>query len=138
MVVAPEAREAAQGDHTATILVVEDEVLIRMVLAEHLRGCGYCVLEASNGAEAMQILRADRPIDLLLTDVGLPDGISGFEIARRARRGRPDLAVIITSGTDRTLQPAADLRDDLPYVRKPYDPDVLVQTIRRLLRATEA
>lgn len=131
----PELQRAPGEDGYATILVVEDEVLIRMVLAHDLRSRGYRVLEASDGTEAMQILRSDHTIDLLLTDVGLPGGITGFEIARRARRKRPELAVIITSGTDPALQSGADLRDGHPYVRKPYDPDALVSEIRRLLRS---
>lgn len=135
MAVTPELQGAAGTDGGATILVVEDEVLIRMVLTHHLRSCGYRVLEASDATEAMQVLRSDHAIDLLLTDVGLPGGITGFEIARRARRRRPELAIIIASGTDPALQSAADLRDDHPYIRKPYDPDVLVGEIRRLLRA---
>jgi CheY-like chemotaxis protein len=137
MAVTPELQRAAAADGCATILVVEDEVLIRMVLTHHLRSRGYRVLEASDGREAMQILRSDHAIDLLLTDVGLPGGITGFEIARRAKRRRPELAVIITSGTDPALQSGADLRDEHPYVRKPYDPDALAAEIRRLLRAAE-
>jgi CheY-like chemotaxis protein len=137
MAVTPELQRAAAADGCATILVVEDEVLIRMVLTHHLRSRGYRVLEASDGTEAMQILRSDQAIDLLLTDVGLPGGITGFEIARRAKHRRPELAVIITSGTDPSLQSGADLRDEHPYVRKPYDPDALVAEIRRLLRAAE-
>jgi CheY-like chemotaxis protein len=65
-----------------TILVVEDEVLIRLPLAEYLRDCGYRVFEASNVAEAKAVLDADTPVDLVFSDVNMPGNENGFALAR--------------------------------------------------------
>jgi CheY-like chemotaxis protein len=133
--VASEVRVAARADHGTTILAVEDEVLVRMVLAEHLRVCGHRVLEASNGADAVQVLSAKHPVDLLLTDIGLADGIDGFEFARRGRRWRPELKIILTSGAPRSAHGASDLRHDHSYFDKSYELDAVVGEARRLLDA---
>lgn len=121
-----------------SILVVEDEVLIRLVLAEHLRGCGYRVIEASSGEEAVQVLESEQSVEILFTDVHLSGAIDGFALSRRAKRLRPGIRVIITSGAERAAQQASDLCDDEPYLTKPYDPAALVREIRRLLGSTES
>jgi len=118
-----------------SILVVEDEVLIRLVLAAHLRGCGYRVIEAASGEEAVQVLESDQNLEVLFTDVHLPGAIDGFALSRWAKRLRPGIKVVITSGTERAAQQASDLCDDEPYLTKPYDPAALVREIRRLLGA---
>ena len=116
-----------------TVLIVEDEILARIVLAEHLRECGYRVLEAGNAAEAIMVLDSDYVVDVLFTDVNLPGDMNGFALARWARQRRPRLRSIITSGTERAAQEASDLCDDEPYLLKPYDPAALVREIKRLL-----
>ena len=126
-------REPAQ--EAQTILLVEDEIMIRLALADHLRECGYRVYEAGDAAEAIQILRSDYPVDILFTDVNLPGGMNGFALSRWAREHRPATQAIITSGVERSAQVASDLCDDEPYLRKPYDPAALVRVIRRLLGA---
>lgn len=135
------ADDAVSGplpDPVHTILVVEDEVLIRLVLAEHLRGCGYRVIEAANGEEAIQVLESDQDVAILFTDVHLPGAIDGFALSRWAKRLRPGIKVIITSGTERAAQQATDLCDDEPYLVKPYDPAALVREIRRLVGLANA
>jgi CheY-like chemotaxis protein len=75
----PETRSSDQS--IQTILVVEDEVLIRLPLAEYLRDCGYSVFEASNVAEAKAVLDADTPVDLVFSDVNMPGNENGFALA---------------------------------------------------------
>ena len=123
----------AKPDQPHTVLVVEDEILVRFVLAEHLRGCGYRVLEAANAAEAVAVLKSDVAVDVLFTDVQIPGELDGFGLARWARGRRPRIRIIITSGHERSAHKVSDLCDEEPYLRKPYDPAQLVREIRRLL-----
>jgi CheY-like chemotaxis protein len=122
----------AEPGQTHTVLIVEDEVLVRLVLAEQLRDCGYRVLEAGNAVEAIAVLEADIGVDVLFTDVQMPGPQDGFGLVRWTRQHRPHIEVIVTSGHDRTAHPACDLREEVPYVRKPYDPARLAGEIGRL------
>jgi len=89
--------ENAEG--RKTILVVEDEVLIRMTLADDLREAGFKVLEATNADEAMRILRSSDPIDLVATDIDMPSGsASGIELAAQVRSQWPQVKIMIVSG----------------------------------------
>jgi CheY-like chemotaxis protein len=116
-----------------TILVVEDEVLIRMSVADYLRGCGYRVVEAGNGDEALAILATDTPVDILFTDVQMPGSVDGFGLARWIRRERRNVKVILTSGVARASEAAADLCEEGPMLAKPYDHSELERRIRLLL-----
>src|SRR5580698_6723942 len=80
------------------ILVVEDEVLIRMMLADELRGRGFDVVEAQNADEALTLLQSPVPVGLVLTDVQLPGAMDGIGLARLLRAARPELKVVIASG----------------------------------------
>ena len=117
----------------ATVMVVDDEVLVRFALAEFLRGCGYRVIEAANADEAIAILGTDLSVEILLTDVHMPGSMNGFGLARWARTHRKGLRIIVTSGYDQAAHQASDLCQDEPYVRKPYDPVRLAALIRQLL-----
>jgi CheY-like chemotaxis protein len=116
-----------------SVLVVEDEVLVRTSVAEYLRACGYRVLEAKDADEATQILRNDDDIDIVFTDVQMPGSLDGFGLAQWVRRERPRIRVIITSGVARTSQDAGDLCEEGPLLAKPYDHRDLERRIRRLL-----
>jgi signal transduction histidine kinase/CheY-like chemotaxis protein len=83
---------------TAVVLVVEDELPVRMVIADVLSDLGYTVLEASDGSSGLKILEAGTLIDLLVTDVGLPGGMNGRQLADAARQRRPDLKVLFITG----------------------------------------
>src|SRR3546814_74333 len=89
---------AAVDPGDATILVVEDSTEVRRVAVNHLTAFGYQVVEAASGREALNQLAADDSIALLFTDVIMPGGLSGPELAQRARELRPDLKVLFTSG----------------------------------------
>jgi CheY-like chemotaxis protein len=127
-------RQGGDDADPTTILVVEDEVLIRLAVADYLRVCGYRVLEASTGEEAQTIFGDDQRIDVLLTDIDLGRGMTGFELARWAREAHPQVRVLLTSGVARMAQSAGELCD-LPLLKKPYPHERLVEEIRRRLGA---
>jgi CheY-like chemotaxis protein len=116
-----------------TILVVEDEILIRMDLADYLRECGFLVIEASNADEAMAALQSGRQVEVALSDVHMPGSMDGFGFARWIRANRPDTKVILTSGVTRSVELAADLCEHGPIEAKPYDHQNLADRIRRSL-----
>jgi DNA-binding response OmpR family regulator len=116
-----------------TILIVEDEVLIRLDIADYLRECGYRVIEAGNASEAMAILESGQRIDLLFSDVQLPGSTDGFALSRWVRTHQPEIKVILTSGVARSAQVAGELCEDGPLEKKPYDPRQLLERIRATL-----
>jgi CheY-like chemotaxis protein len=81
-----------------TILVVEDEILVRTVIAAYLRDCGFDVVEAGNADEAVRVLEAGIRIDIVFSDVNMPGSLDGFGPAQWLRRERPRLKIILTSG----------------------------------------
>ena len=116
-----------------SVLVVEDEVLIRMAVADYLRDCGYRVVETSNGDEAVAVLKADPHIDVVFSDVTMPGEIDGFALAQWVRRERPGVRVILTSGIGKTAHEASQLCGDGPLLDKPYDHGDVERRIRELL-----
>ncbi|MDZ4361797.1 PAS domain S-box protein [Brevundimonas sp.] len=88
----------AEGGHGETVLIIDDEETVRMLIAEVLGDAGYNVIEAPDGPSGLDILRSDRRIDLLVSDVGLPGGMNGRQVADAARVSRPDLKVLFITG----------------------------------------
>jgi DNA-binding response OmpR family regulator len=117
-----------------TVVVVEAEVLVRLVIAAYLRDCGYRVVEATSASEAMQILdRDDIPADVVLTAVDLGGATDGFALAQWVRRRRPGLEVLLAGTVARAADLAGDLCHQGPTLSRPYEPQVVVDRIRRLL-----
>lgn len=116
-----------------TVLVVEDDVLVRFSVADYLRGCGYKVLEAGSAAEAITVLNTDMDVDLVFSDIQMPGEIDGFGLARWIRQNRPSVKVMLTSGYAKAAEIAADLCDGGPLMSKPYDEQLVVDRIKRLL-----
>jgi CheY-like chemotaxis protein len=118
-----------------TVLVVEDDVDVREVVAMHLRQLGYRVLTAADGPEALALLQRADTVDLLFTDLVMPNGVRGDELARRARELRKGLRVVLTSGYPDTGEPFAlnDLGDNIGFLPKPYKADELSRAIRTAL-----
>ena len=117
-----------------TILVVEDEVLVRLVIAEYLRDCGYRVHEAAHAQEAIAVLESpDVTIDIVFSDVVMPGNLDGFGLARWVRAHRPHVEVILTSTIDRSAEIAGMLCEAGPLLSKPYEPQGVVERIKQLI-----
>jgi PAS domain S-box-containing protein len=120
------------GGKGETILVVEDELSVRRLVCITLKLRGYRILQASNGLEALDLWKQHRAtIDLLLTDVVMPGGITGYELAEVMRKEKQELKVILTTGYSDTLI-AMNTKGKLPYflLAKPYAKAVLLAAIR--------
>ena len=118
-----------------TIMVVEDEPDLRDLVVQVLQGRGYHVLEAGSGKQALeQWTRRDRNIDLLLTDMVMPDGMTGCELADRLKNDAPQLRVIYTSGHSAGV-PGTELAhiDERQFLAKPYRPSKLLEVVRACL-----
>jgi CheY-like chemotaxis protein len=126
--------EPAQG--WETILLVEDDQGVLEVVTAMMEELGYRVLTAHNGPEALSILERGEPIDLLFTDLVMPHGISGAELAQRARQMRPDLKILLGSGYSARMSPAAaTAAAGLPILGKPYRQAELAAKLRAVLAA---
>ena len=116
----------------ARILFVDDDEGVREAGREILRALGHHVLVAANGQQGLKLLRAGREIDLLLTDVVMPGGISGIDLAREAVRLRPGLHVLLTSGYAADV-PARAGAAEFPFIPKPFHPAGLARKLAALL-----
>lgn len=120
-----------------TILVVEDEGLLRDMVRSFLEGCGHRVLDADSGSKALEVWKAQEGnVDLLLTDMVLPRGISGLELAGRLRQDKPCLKIIFTTGrlvsnVDREAFEKIKAR----FLQKPYQHGDLIQLVNEALKA---
>jgi len=114
------------------ILVVEDEVLVRMTLVDVLEDAGFKVIEAAHADEALRVLSAVSGIHAVVTDVEMPRGsINGFELARQVRASQQEIGVLIASG--RAAPKPGDLPDGALFIGKPVHPETLVELLRTLL-----
>jgi DNA-binding NtrC family response regulator len=131
-----ENSKASGNGHPApsTILVVEDEVLIRLSVCDFLRECGYRVLEAGTGEDAQSIFESGEPIEVLFSDIDLGNGINGFVLATWVRTNYPMVRVVLASGVTRMALEAGHLCD-APFLQKPYSYEALADHIKRLLAA---
>ncbi len=128
------AERDAEPGARGTILAVEDDERVRKLTVRRLTGMGYQVLEAANGPAALDILARGEHIDLVFTDLMMPGGLSGREVANRARQLRPGMKVLLTSGYAEELMHGADLqREQLKVLRKPYQQADLAAALRDLL-----
>jgi CheY-like chemotaxis protein len=128
------ATTAPQSRGFETILLVEDEEMVRVLATRVLSSHGYLVLEAENGEEALEICRRhEGPIGLLITDVVMP-GMNGRELADRLTAMNPDAAVLFVSGyTGGALVEHGALRDGTNFLQKPFSPQHLVERVREVL-----
>jgi CheY-like chemotaxis protein len=117
-----------------TILLVEDDAMVRTYAVDMLTRANYRVLTAGNGVEALQILQERRDIDLLFTDVVMPGGLNGCELTDLARKGRPGLRVLYTSGYSAdALTRDGRLVPGVSLLKKPYRRHDLLQAIQSAL-----
>ncbi len=121
------------------ILVVDDDRAVRGFLVSVCRSLGHRVAAAADGVEALAALAATPQIELLLSDVAMPNGMSGYELAREARRRRPDLKILLTSGFPaREVRQRGALDPDIRILQKPYDGDELAAAIAQTLSDAHA
>jgi PAS domain S-box-containing protein len=118
-----------------TILMVDDSPEMRQVAERHLRFLGYSVVTAEHGPAALALLRAGTPVDLLFTDIAMPEGLNGFQLAEAACQMRPGLKVVFTTGYAGTPDPAdaPDWQERL--IRKPYRRPELAEKIHMAFSA---
>ncbi len=116
-----------------TILVVDGDIITRTVIADYLRHCGYRVVEAHDGLEAQQALQHQEfHIDIMLSDVDLPSGMTGFQLSGWVRQNCPGVKVLLSAAAERSATVAGDLCEEGPHLAKPYDATIVVEHIRRL------
>lgn len=121
----------------AQILVVDDNDDVRDVATRQLTSLGYRVIAVPGGADALEILASGVDIDLLFTDVVMPDGINGRQVADKAQQRRPNLKVLFTSGYfEGELLRIGDLGGDIQFIVKPYRKKDLAEKVRALLGGT--
>jgi CheY-like chemotaxis protein len=119
-----------------TVLVVEDDAFVRAYAIASLTSLGYRVVPATSGPEALGLLQNGEPIDLLFTDIVMPGGMNGWELAARAQRLRPGLRVLLTSGyAVETLAARKRGHPDMPLLDKPYRKSDLARRVREALAA---
>ena len=124
-------RRAEQGE---TVLIVDDEPAVRMLVTEVLQDLGYTALEAADGAAALRVLRSDARIDLLITDVGLPGGMNGRQVADAGRSLRPLLKVLFITGyAENAVVGHGHLEPGMRVLTKPFMMDALAQRIKDLI-----
>ena len=126
----PPGEELAKG--CETVLLVEDDQGVLEIVTAWMEELGYRVLTAQNGPEALSVLERGEPIDLLFTDLVMPHGISGGELARRARQIRPELKILLGSGYSARISPDAAAAS-LPILGKPYRQVELAAKLRAVL-----
>jgi CheY-like chemotaxis protein len=114
--------------------MVEDTPLVRSAVKRMLTSLGYKVIDASTGPEALAVLQSDEAIDLLFTDMILPGGLGGNELALTAQSLRPDIRILLTSGYTQTqaLPTAPDGSTNLPLIAKPYTKAELAERLAQI------
>ncbi len=123
MVPAPEDQKSA-----ATVLVVEDEILIRVLIADELRAEGFSVIEAATAEEALSYFQAGVQVDLVVSDIQLPGALNGVDLIRRLRAQAPSLPTVLTSGHSPGVHEAD------AFLPKPYDLRQAVALVAVLLQ----
>ncbi len=127
--------ESVRGGHE-TVLIVEDDALVRGYVMAQIKSLGYRTLSATNAAEALVLIDGDSPIDLLFTDIVMPGGMNGRQLADEACRRRPGLTVLFTSGyTENAIVHHGRLDPGVLLLAKPYRKQQLAQMIRAALNA---
>ena len=123
----------SNSSHLPAVLVVEDEILIRMAISDQIADGGFTVYEAGNADQAIRMLEAHPDIRLLFTDIDMPGSMDGLKLARAVRDRWPPVKIVLTSGHVKIRQ------EELPvegrFFAKPYDAAKIVSTLRDLVRA---
>src|SRR5260370_38027729 len=113
------ASSQSAGKPPPTVLIVVDEVLVRMAVSEYLRECGYNVVETSDAQEAIEVMTSDVTVDVAFSDIVMPGSLDGFGLAQWIRRERPDITVVLSSGVARSAKAARELCEHGPMLATP-------------------
>lgn len=117
----------------SSILIIDGDIVSRHVIADYLRHCGYAVVEAANTDEAFIALgEKTLSIDVILCDISALGSRSGFELASWVRTNRPELEVRLAGGVEMAAKTAAELCETGPHLKRPYEPEAVVDYIKRL------
>jgi CheY-like chemotaxis protein len=126
--------EVPRSDRGEAVLVVDDEPAVRMLVTEILEDLGYAAMEAGDGPEALAFLHSNTRIDLLITDVGLPGGMNGRQVADAARAARPELPVLFITGfAENAVVGDGPLEAGMELVTKPFSMEALGSRIREMI-----
>lgn len=134
----PAENPVAEGQRAMgpKVLIVEDEVLSRLAMAEYLRECGFEVIEAASGVEAQQLVLGGLSVDLVFSDITMPGGVDGIDLALWLMVHCESTKVILTSGLPDALEKAQSACNQvLAFVPKPYDHSDVARRIREVLQA---
>jgi CheY-like chemotaxis protein len=129
-----ELPRSAQGE---TVLLVDDEPTVRMLLVDILEELGYSAIEAADSAAGLKVLQSDVRVDLLVTDVGLPGGMNGRQMADAGRVTRPDLKVLFITGyAENAILRGGQLAPGMAVLTKPFPVETMAARIRSMIEAT--
>src|SRR3954452_4325370 len=126
---------ASSMDNSTVILLVEDEVLVRMVAADVLEDAGFTVLESTNAEEALTLLETRPDVQVLFTDVNMPGALDGLGLAQAVHERSPGVGILIGSG--RIWPNPGELPPGTRFIAKPYAPAALTDAVRALARGQE-
>ena len=125
--------EPGQGE---TVLVIDDEEPIRMLIGDVLREAGYRILEAEDGPSGLKVLQSETRLDLLITDVGLPGGFNGRQVADAARLNRPELKVLFITGyAENAVVGNGHLEPGMQVITKPFSMTALALRVREIIES---
>ena len=130
----PDLADAPRAGAGETVLIVDDEATVRMLVTEVLEDLGYAAVEAADGASGLKVLESDLRIDLLVTDVGLPSGMNGRQLADAARLVRPGLRVLFITGyAENAAVGNGQLDPGMQVLTKPFAMEALATRIREMI-----
>lgn len=122
-----------ETEKAASILIVDGDIVSRHAIGDYLRHCGYNVVEAATADEAYTALAEPTlSIDVILCEVSTLGTQVGFQLSAWVRSNRPELEVKLASGIDTAARTAADLCENGPHLARPYEPEAVVDYIKRL------
>jgi CheY-like chemotaxis protein len=121
----------------ATILLVEDDQYVLRLARYTLQRAGYCVTEAASGRSALTLVNEKGPFDLLISDIVMPGGLNGADLAKQIMARYPNMPVILTSGYTEYHGKAIEYPSGVTFLQKPYAPDVFLRSVGAALSAAE-
>jgi CheY-like chemotaxis protein len=131
---ANEGRAGFETGYGETVLVIDDEPTVRLLAVDLLQDAGYRVLEAPDGPAGLKMLQTDARIDLLITDVGLPGGMNGRQVADAGRALRPQLKVLFVTGyAENAVVGNGHLEPGMQVITKPFAIDAFAQKVRAMI-----